>query len=104
MEVSVRENVSESVAGGLVARGDDAVLESLANNKGAQLSRAAMETMMSRAEANEALQEPMVMRSDVPPDLLKMIYSHVSSALRDHILNSGLDVSQMDGLMAETRD
>ena len=104
MAVSVRENVSESVADGLVARGNDAVLESLANNKGARLSRAAMETMMSRAEANEALQEPLVMRADVPPDLLKKIYSHVSSALRDHILDSGLDVTQVDGLMAETRD
>ena len=71
LAVSVCENVSERVADGLVARGNDAVLESLAGNKGAQLSRAAMETMMSRAEANEALQEPLVMRSDVPPDLLK---------------------------------
>ena len=104
MAVSVRDNVSERVADGLVARGDDAVLESLASNQGAQLSRSAMETMMSRAEANEALQEPLVKRSDVPPDLLKKIYSHVSSALRDHILSSGLDVSQVDGLMAETLD
>ena len=104
LAVSVRDNVSERVSDGLVARGDDAVLVSLAGNKGAQLSRAAMETMMSRAEENEALHEPLVMRSDVPPDLLKKIYSHVSSALRDHILNSGLDVSQVDGLMAETLD
>ena len=104
LAVSVRENVSERVSDGLVAKGNDAVLCSLARNKGAQLSRAAMETMMSRAEANEALHEPLVMRSDVPPDLLKKIYSHVSSALRDHILSSGLDVSQVDGLMAETLD
>ena len=104
LTVSVRENVSERVSDGLVAKGNDAVLCSLASNKGAQLSRAAMETMMSRAEANEALHEPLVMRSDVPPDLLKKIYSHVSSALRDHILSSGLDVSQVDGLMAETLD
>lgn len=104
LAVSVRENVSKRVADGLVARGNDSVLESLAKNKGAQLSHAAMETMMSRAEANEALQEPLVMRSDVPPELLKKIYSHVSSVLRDHILSSGLDVSQVDGLMAETLD
>ena len=104
LAVSVRENVSERVSDGLVARGDDTVLCSLAGNEGARLSRAAVETMMSRAEANEALHEPLVMRSDVPPDLLKKIYSHVSSALRDHILNSGLDVSQVDGLMAETLD
>ena len=104
LAVSVRDNVSERVSDGLVARGDDTVLESLAGNEGAQLSRAAMETMMSRAEANEALHEPLVMRSDVPPDLLRKIYSHVSSALRDHILSSGLDVSQVDGLMAETLD
>ena len=104
MAVSVRETVSERVSDGLVARGSDAVLESLAGNKGAQFSRAAMETMMSRAEDNEALQEPLVMRADVPPDLMKKIYNHVSSALRDHILNSGLDVSQVDGLMAETLD
>ena len=44
------------------------------------------------------------MRSDVPPDLLKKIYSHVSSALRDHILNSGLDVSQVDGLTCCSSD
>ena len=104
LAVSVRENVSESVSDGLVARGDDAVLESLAGNTGARFSRAAMETMMSRAEENEALHEPLVKRSDVPPDLLKKIYSHVSAALRDHILNSGLDISQVDGLMAETLD
>jgi hypothetical protein len=105
--VSMREKVSEMVADALVEKGNDAVLGTLASNEGAELSKNAMETMVERSEgSDEALQEALVKRSNLPPDLMKKMFSHVSEALREHILASGADIdeSQIDGLMAETED
>ena len=64
--VSVRDHVPSAVADVIVERGIDAVLETLAGNQGAELSRQAMETMVRRAEANEGLHVPLAERADVP--------------------------------------
>lgn len=106
MAISVRNSVSEDVADMLVDKGSDEVLVSLARNDGAILSRRAMEVMTRRSELVEELQEPLIMREDVPADLKHQMFLHVSKALRQHIMLSieNLDESEVDRLLEETRD
>jgi len=105
LAVSKRATVSEKVADALVEKGDDEVLGSLAGNAGAAISRGAMEKMVARSEGNEAIQAPLVKRVDLPPDLVQRMFVFVSDALREHILaaGAGIDKSQVDALMAETK-
>lgn len=105
--VSMREKVSEQIADAIVEKGNDTVLGTLASNAGAEISENAMETMVTRSEdGDDVLQEALVKRQDIPPELLKKMYKHVSQALRDHILATGADIdeSQVDEVMAETED
>lgn len=106
LAISDRTEVDSEVADALVIRGSDEVLISLAKNDGANLSRQAMETMVQRSEKNEALQSPLVKRSDLPPDLAQEMFWHVSSVLRQHILSNlpEVDESQVDELFDETEE
>ena len=107
MAVSTREKVSEQVADVLVEKGNDRVLGSLAGNAGAELSRNAMENMVARSEGGDrALNEALVMRDNMPADLMQKMYNHVSSALREYILSQGVDFdeSQIDEMLDETRE
>lgn len=105
LAVSMRALIAEPVADALVERGNDEVLGVLAGNAGAELSQNAMETMVSRSEGNETLHEILVTRPEMPADLMEKMFSHVSQALREHIMASGvqIDESQVDGLMAEAQ-
>lgn len=105
LAVSKRATVSEKVADALVEKGDEKVLGSLAGNAGAAISRGALEKMVARSEGSESIQEPLVKRADLPPDLVQKMFSFVSDALREHILatGAGIDASQVDGWLAETK-
>lgn len=105
LAISKRQTVSEGLADALVEKGDDGVLESLARNDGAVLSRRAMEVMVTRSEHNTALHEPLVSRRDLPPDLMHEMFFWVSSALREYILSATTDIdeSRLDSLLAETQ-
>lgn len=104
LAVTKRAHVSETVSGALVEKGDDKVLVSLASNEGAEISRESMETLVERSEANAALQEPLISRNDLPPDLMNEMFFWVSSALRQTILNtSDMDESLIDNLIDQAR-
>lgn len=103
LAVTKRDEVSEGVADALVEHGCDEVLVSLVQNEGAQLSRNAVETLVTKSETSEALQAPLVTRSDLPPDLMHEMFWFVSSALREHILTvTDIDEAEVDALLAET--
>lgn len=84
--LSTRPLVSASVADAIVARADDAVLETLAKNEGVTLSRGALETLVTRAETNERLHAPVAKRKDMPPDLMNEMVLFVSSSLRKYVM------------------
>lgn len=107
MAVSGRQVVSELVSDAIVEKGNDAVLGTLASNAGAELSSQAKETMVARSEdGDEALQEALVNRQDLPPDLMKKMHDHVSDALRETIMAGGTDVgeSEIDQLLNDAGD
>jgi uncharacterized protein (DUF2336 family) len=92
--IALRSGVSQTVSDVLVSRGDDRVLESLVKNEGADISRAAIEVIVDRSEKNDALQGPLVKRSDLPVDLLQDMFMFVSKTLREHALTRLKGVSE----------
>jgi len=104
--VSGRAHVAESVSAVIVERGDDETLGVLVRNDGAQLSRAAHETVTDRAHANPDLQDALVNRADLPPDLLNELYFVVEARLRQKILerNGAMPVDQLEAALAAGRN
>ena len=64
--LSRRRSLSERVTDVLVTRGDSTVIRSVAGNDGARFSPLGFDTLASRAEADEALQDVLSLRRDVP--------------------------------------
>ncbi len=102
--ISQRPMVAEKVTDVLVVKGDDEVLETLADNVGARFSEGGMETMVVRADGNESLSQSLMKRQDVPDDMAGAAFWRVSWAIRQQILDAepGLDEAQITVLMEET--
>lgn len=86
MAVTKRGAVSEKVSHALVEHGDDSVVTSLLANDGAKIAVETFDMVARRAETSAGLQEPLVRRKDVPPDILHGLYLKVEAALRAEIL------------------
>lgn len=84
--ITKRREVPEKLTAELVARGDEDVLVSLAENRGAKLSSDSMEKLVGHARSVKSLQKPMTDRFDLPPKLLTKMYFFVSAALKKEIL------------------
>ncbi len=83
--IAGRHTVSEAVSEAIVEHGDDQVVVKLVSNNAAKLSRSTIRRVVERSETSEALQAPLVMRADIPPDMLQDMFSFVSSELRTKI-------------------
>ncbi|MBT3535416.1 MAG: DUF2336 domain-containing protein, partial [Rhodospirillaceae bacterium] len=104
LSVSQRSEVSIGVAEALVAQGDDEVMLSLVKNEGAIISRDAMATIVDRSESAETLCEPLLKRTDLPPDLMHNMFWWVSAELKKHILTEAhVDESLVDEMLAEAQ-
>ncbi len=105
LAISQRDRISEEVADSLVEHGNDAILVSLARNRGADLSQDAMEIMVERSKSNEALHSPLVEHHKMPPELISEMFWHVSSALRQRILSMDLDLdeTEVDEMLDEAK-
>ncbi len=84
--ITKRREVPEKLTAELVARGDEEVLVSLAENRGARMSDDSMEKLVGHARSMKSLQKPMTDRFDLPPKLLTKMYFFVSAALKKEIL------------------
>ncbi len=105
LAVSKRDGIGEDVTDVLVERGDEDVLVSLVENEGAHFSRDGMEGLVAKSEGIEALQAPLVQRSDLPPDLMHDMFWWVSSTLKEYILTQAdVDESLVDEMLEKTRD
>ncbi len=104
--VSRREEVSESVSGVIVQRGDDTTLKTLLSNDGARLSRASNEEVIQRAFVNPDLHEVVVNRPDMPVDLVNDMYFVVEARLRERIIqeNEKLDPAVLDDALNKGRE
>ncbi len=84
--ITKRREVPEKLTAELVARGDESVLVSLAENRGARFTDDSMDKMVGQARSLKSLQKPMTDRFDLPPKLLTKLYFFVSAALKKEIL------------------
>ena len=103
--ISQRAEIPAAVSDAIVAHGDDVTLDVLLRNAGAELSRAASEAAVDRAQANPALHEAVVERESLPPDLLNEMYFIVESRLRESIMerNAELDPKALEAALAAGR-
>lgn len=103
MAIAGREDIGADLSGTLVERGDDRVVEGLVRNKSAEISRDTMERIVTRAETNERLHDPIVDRPDLPPDLMQEMFWCVSKQLREKILQqtSMIDGAKLDKMLEE---
>lgn len=101
--ISMRASITETVTDALVVKGNDTVLETLADNSGARFSHGGMAKMVKRAESNETLNQSLVRREDMPDDLASDMFWRVSWAMREQILGE-LDLGEeaVEALMKET--
>jgi uncharacterized protein (DUF2336 family) len=96
--ISRRFRVPEAVSDAIVERGDDDTLNVLLRNENAELSRAAHEAAVDRAQANPDLHEAVIDRQSLPADLLNEMYFLVEARLRDRILerNASIDPDALE--------
>lgn len=104
--VAQREVVSEVVSDAIVRFGDDVALDALIRNDGAQITRLSMESVVDRARRSSLLHEGVVLRRDLPLDLLNEMYFLVENSLRDQILarNASVDPKTLDAALSKTRE
>ncbi len=97
LAITNRRKLSETVSDALVQTNDMDVIKSLLENKNAAISRATMEYLVEQSKRVDALQNPLVFRPDLAPELAQRMYWWVSAALRKHIVGHyNIDPTELD--------
>ncbi len=82
LAISTRRRISSGVTDVLVARGDDAVVHSTANNPGAEFSEHGFATLVGRAELNDSIATCVAMRPDIPRHHYLKLIARASDTVR----------------------
>ena len=83
--VAARPHIGVTVTDALVNAGHESVLMALVRNATAQISSSTYETLVQKSRALTGLQEPLVHRTDLPPQLATKMCEWVSDALKTYI-------------------
>lgn len=103
LAIALREDISEDLSDALIGTGEEKVITSLLENTNSRISRAMMEYLVEESKRVDTFQEPLVKRSDLPPDLARKMYLWVSVALRNYIVDRyDVDVGDLDELIEDT--
>jgi uncharacterized protein (DUF2336 family) len=86
LAIATRRSVSETVSAALVAAGEDEVARTLLENPGAKIARNSYVKLVERSRDAAVLQEPLIRRHDLEPELAGRMYAWVSVALRRYIV------------------
>src|SRR5215813_9838935 len=85
LAISKRRSIGESVTDVLVARGNRAVVNSLAGNGGAVFSNSSLLHMVTRAEGDSILAEQLGLRKDIPRHLFQQLIAKASDDVRKRL-------------------
>ncbi len=85
LAISTRQEVPEMVADALVERGDDDVLDTLADNEGAELSDQTLETMVNKSANPGNLAKTLAARTDMAPQMVQRMVEHISRSARKYV-------------------
>ncbi len=100
MAIAIRSTVSADVCDELIIESSDDVIEKLIKNSGAEISKPALEYLVSESKTVDHFQEPLLNREDLPPSLAHKMYWWVSAKLRSKILKKfKLSEGLLDGLI-----
>lgn len=103
LAITTRPQVSETVSAALVEKGNDEVLISLADNPGAAFAEPTLEKLVAKTKTIPGLQEPLLRRNEVTPELARRMYWWASAALRQYILKRyALDPNKLDVSISNT--
>ncbi|MEQ9488342.1 MAG: DUF2336 domain-containing protein [Alphaproteobacteria bacterium] len=102
LAIALREDISEDLSDALIGTGEEKVITNLLENTNSRISRAMMEYLVEESKRVDTFQEPLVKRSDLPPDLAKKMCLWVSVALRNYIVDRyDVDVGDLDELIED---
>jgi uncharacterized protein (DUF2336 family) len=85
--IAGRKRIGEPVTDVLIDRGDSEVARKVTLNIGARFSRFGMAIAVRRAEQDETLAAAVADRVDLPPDLLDVLVSKATVAVRERLLS-----------------
>ena len=85
LAISKRKSIGTAVTDVLVARGDRAVVNSLAGNGGASFSSPGLLHMVKRAENDSILAEQLGLRKDVPRHLFQQLIAKATADVRKRL-------------------
>lgn len=96
--IAARRNLRENVADALAETHDIPTARILAANDTAALSSYALDILFRMAGEDADLAKPLLMRHDIPADLVRTLYARVGKDVRSYILEryTALDLSQSD--------
>jgi len=83
--IAARPHIGEPVTEALSRSDQETVLMALVRNATARISSSAYETLVQKSRGLTGLQEPLVHRPDLPPQLATKMSEWVSDALRTYI-------------------
>ncbi len=85
LAISKRKSIEETVTDVLVTRGNREVVNSVANNGGAQFSGFGFLHMVKRAEGDSILAEQLGLRKDIPRHLFQQLIAKASDDVRKRL-------------------
>tara|TARA_B100000315_G_C14592443_1_gene596686 strand:- start:3769 stop:4881 length:1113 start_codon:yes stop_codon:yes gene_type:complete len=105
LAITKRPMVSEMVSDAIVEHGEEDVIRSLLLNPNSKISSATVEYLVEESKRLTSLQEPILRREDLDPELCERMFTWVSSALRLYILdNYELDPDFVKSVIDEATD
>src|SRR5579883_3443414 len=81
--IAVRDKVSAQVAEAIVEADQPSALAKLVGNDGAELAEPTLKRVLDRHGENEAIQQPMARRVQLPVTILERLVAEASSSLRE---------------------
>ena len=85
LAISKRKSIEATVTDVLVTRGDQEVVNSVANNNGARFSDFGFLHMIQRAEGDSILAERLGLRKDIPRQLFQQLIAKASDDVRQRL-------------------
>jgi uncharacterized protein (DUF2336 family) len=85
LAITKRKALEEAVTDVLVTRGDQGVVSSVANNKGARFSEFGFLHMIKRAEGDSILAEQLGVRKDIPRHLFQQLIAKASDDVKKRL-------------------
>jgi uncharacterized protein (DUF2336 family) len=88
MKIAGRSRLNEAVTDVLVDRGDSEVVNQVAANSGARLSKTGFSKLVLWAEGDDHLTATLARRSDIEPQVFRQLLAHATETVRETLIAS----------------